>query len=183
MGIVIEGDIETNQGPTNKLYFRIDSYKVNRTVGDITYTTTSWLNKDHGDNFVRHFYDQPLRSAVGLVSSKLIYYKTVKAKGKEINIDNLYKVPMYREVQVEEPVFTLQSITKEAPYVSFDENGDEVTLYKTITHQEQVQTGTKEVTKKLMDYSVINGLEDFCYKHLAKELETYFPKKLIKQVQ
>lgn len=182
MGIVIEADIETNQGPTNKLYFRIDSYKVNKTVGDITFTTTSWLNQDHGANFLRYFYDEALKSAIGLVSSKLIYYKTVKAKGKEININNLYKVPMYKVVQIEEPVFTSQSVSKEAPYVSFDENGDEVTLYKTITHQEQVQSGTKKVTKKLMDYSVINNLEDFCYEYLAKQLEEYFPKKLIKKV-
>jgi len=182
MGIVIEAEIETNQGPTNKLFFRIDSFKVNRTVGDITFTTTSWLNKVHGDNFVRYFYDDALRSAIGLISSRIVYYKSAKSKGKEINIDNLYKVPMYNEVEVEEPIFSSKSITKEAPYVSFDENGDEVTLYKTITHQEQVQSGTKKVTKKLMDYSVINRLEEFCYEHLAKELEKYFPKKNIKKV-
>ena len=182
MGIIIDSEIETNQGPTNKLYFRIDSWKVNRTVGDITYTTTSWLNKDHGDNFVKNFYDEALRSAIGLVSSRLVYYKSPKSKGKEINIDNLYKIPMYRVVEIDEPVFSIESITKEAPYVSFDENGDEVTLYKTITHQEQIQSGTKKVTKKLMDYSVINRLEEFCYEHLAKELEMYFPKNNIKKV-
>ena len=182
MGIIINSEIETNQGPTNKLYFRIDSWKVNRTVGDITFTTTSWLNKSLGDNFVRIYYDEALRSAGGLVSSRIVHYKGPKSKGKELNIDNLYKVPMYNEVEIEEPVFTSKSVSKEAPYVSFDENGDEITLYKTIIHQEQVQSGTKKVTKKLMDYSVINRLEEFCYEHLAKELEKYFPKKNIKKV-
>jgi hypothetical protein len=33
-----------------------------------------------------------------------------------------------------------------------------------------------------MDYSVINRLEEFCYEHLAKELEKYFPKNNIKKV-
>lgn len=182
MGIIINSEIETNQGPTNELYIRIDSWKVNRTVGDITFTTTSWLNKKHADEFLRNYYDEPLRSAIGLVSSRIIYYREGKEEGVEYNIDNLYKVPMYENIEVEEPIFEGKEISKEVPYISFDENGDEITLYKTVTRVEKVQTGTKKEMKKVMNYSIVNQLEEFCYEHLAKELQLYFPETIIKRV-
>jgi len=175
MGIVINAEIETNQGPTDSLYFRIDSWKINKTVGDITFTTTSWLNQEYGDKFLRNYYDEPLRAAIGLVSSRLIVYKDTDPSGEELNIDNLYKVPMYEELEVEEPIFTTEETSREVPYTSFDENGDEITLYKTVTQKQKVQSGTNKVIKKVMNYSLVNNLEEFCYAHLEKELKKYFP--------
>lgn len=182
MGLVIDSHIETNKGPTNSLYFRIDSWKINKTLGDITFTTTSWLNKEHADKFLRNYYDEPLRAAIGLVSSKLIYYKDYKGEGIEYDIDNLYKVPMYEEIEVEEPTYGAKKISKEVPYVSFDENGDEITLYKTVTTTEKIQTGTEKSLKKVMNYSFINQLEEFCYDYLKGRLTQYFPETVIKRV-
>ena len=182
MGIIINAEIETNQGPTENLYIRIDSWKINRTVGDITFTTTSWINKEYADNFLRSYYDEPLRSALGLVSARLVYYKDPKSDGEELNIDNLYKVPMYEDIEVEEPIYEGKEVSKEVPYVSFDENGEEITLYKTVTKKQKVQVGTKKEMKKVMNYSVINRLEEFCYDHLEKDLQRYFPETIIKRV-
>lgn len=182
MGLVIDSHIETNQGPTKELYFRIDSWKINKTVGDITFTTTSWINKDSADKFLRNFYDEPLRAAIGLVSSKVVYYKDYTKEGEEFDIDNLYKVPMYEEIEVEEPVYGLKDTSKEVPYVSFDENGDEITLYKTVTRRDKVQTGTEKVLRKVMNYSIVNNLEEFCYDYLKGRLSQYFPPETIKRV-
>ena len=38
MGLRLHVDLETNRGPTNKLYIRIDSWKVNMTVGEVKFT-------------------------------------------------------------------------------------------------------------------------------------------------
>ena len=182
MGLIIDSHIETNHGPTKELYFRIDSYKINKTVGDITFTTTSWLNKDHTDRFLRNYYNEPLKSAIGLVSSKIVYYADYKKEGEEFNIDNLYKVPMYEEVEVEEPSFETKEVSKEVPYVSFDENGEEITLYHTVTKKEKVKTGTKKTLQKVMNYSIIDQLEEFCYNHLKGKLAEYFPDIIINKV-
>jgi len=53
MGIRLQVDLETNRGPTNELYIRIDFFKINRTVGTITFTTTLWLNKELADNSLK----------------------------------------------------------------------------------------------------------------------------------
>lgn len=182
MGLVIDSHIETNNGPTKELYFRIDSWKINRSVGDITFTTTSWLNKDHADRFLRNYYDEPLKAAIGLVSSKIVYYSDYEKEGAEFNIDNLYKVPMYEEVEVEEPVYGTEEVTKEVPYVSFDENGDEITLYRTVVRKDKIQTGTTKVLKKVMNYSIVDRLEEFCYDYLKGRLSQYFPEETIKKV-
>jgi len=87
MGLKLLGDFETNRGPTDELYIRIDSWKVNVTLAEITYTTTSWLNFEVGNMFLRETYDQELKPAIGLVSSKVIYYGSDDSDGKEINIE------------------------------------------------------------------------------------------------
>ena len=67
MGLVIKADIETNQGPTKELYIRIDSYKVNRTVGQITFTTTSWLTKRYADRFLRTYIEEEFKRRVDAI--------------------------------------------------------------------------------------------------------------------
>ena len=182
MGLRINVDLETNQGPTNQLYIRIDSWKVNMTVNEIKFTTTSWLNKKYGDNFLRKFYDEELKPAMGLVSSKLVYYPTIESEGEELNIDNLYTVPMFVEQEIIEPIYEEQNVSKEVPYVSFDEEGEEITLYRTITKKERVQVGEQTVVKKLVDYSIVNKLSDYCYDFLQKDLSRFFPKDNIEKL-
>lgn len=181
MGLVIEADIETNQGPTKELYIRIDSYKVNRTVGQITFTTTSWLTKRYADRFLRTYTEEEFKPALGLISADIVLYDDKDNKeGIELKIENLYKPSMIVEKEVEFDIYEQKSITKELPYTSFDDNGDEITLYKTIKVEEKVKTGVEKVMKEVFDYSVIDNLGQFCYEHLKKELEKYFPSTSIK---
>ena len=180
MGFLIDLEIETNQGPTNSLYIRIDNYKVNKTVGDITFTTTSWLEKSYADQFLRYRYDQPLRNAIGQVSSKLVFQDKKTDEWNEIELSNLYKIPMVVETEVEEPIFESKEITRELPFTSFDKYGEEITLYKTVKEVEKVKVGVDKVTRPIMDYSIIDRLNTFCYDHLKKELEKLFDKESIK---
>jgi len=183
MGIKVLVDLETNRGPTKELYVRIDSWKINTTVNEITFTTTSWIDKEHGDRFRRKYYTDDLKPAIGLVSGKVIYYEDSSDEGQELEVPNLYKVPMIVEKEVEEDIFEEKEVTKEVPYVSFDKEGEEITLYRTVTVTEKVKTGTKVNTKQVVDYGKINRLEEFSYNHLVKKLGEVFPETKIKKIE
>tara|TARA_Y100000287_G_scaffold173033_1_gene160750 strand:+ start:474 stop:1025 length:552 start_codon:yes stop_codon:yes gene_type:complete len=182
MGLRLHVDLETNRGPTNKLYVRIDSWKVNMTIGEIKFTTTSWLDKSYGDKFLRKYATDALQPAVGLVGGKVIYYKNKSSEGEEIVIDNLYVTNMFVEKEIEIDVIEKQTTNKEVPYVSFDENGDEVTLYRTVEVTEDVKTGTETEIKNVVDYTAVDRLREFSYDYLAEELAKVFPKSKIEKL-
>lgn len=183
MGIKLHLDIETNRGPTSELYIRIDSWKVNMSINEITFTTTSWLDKTYADRFLRKYYTDELNPAIGLVQAKVIYYDSPTDDGKEVEIKNFYTVPMYVEQEVEHPVFEEKEVSREVPYISFDENGDEITLYKTIATLEKVKVGINKETKKVIDYTIIDRLSQFSYDHLIEELSKVFPKDKIEKIK
>jgi len=183
MGIEVLADLETNRGPTKKLFVRIDSFKVNMTINEIKFTTTSWLDKTFGDKFLRKYFTDDLKPAVGLTNGKYIYYPDAKSEGVDIELQNLFVVPMYREKEVVEPIYEMQDVTKEVPYVSFDENGDEITLYRTVNTQKKVQIDEKKTTKLVVDYDIINNLGEYCYEKLASILAEVFGEDKIKIVK
>lgn len=183
MGIKLHLDIETNRGPTSELYIRIDSWKVNMSINEIIFTTTSWLDKTYADRFLRKYYTDELNPATGLVQAKVIYYESATDDGKEVEIENLYKVPMYVEKEIKSPVYEEKEVSREVPYVSFDENGDEITLYKTITSLEKVKVGVTREIKKVVDYTIVDRLRQFSYDYLIEELSKVFPKDKIEKIK
>tara|TARA_B100000900_G_C20388113_1_gene637426 strand:- start:121 stop:672 length:552 start_codon:yes stop_codon:yes gene_type:complete len=182
MGLRLHVDLETNRGPTNELYVRIDSWKINMTVNEVKFTTTSWLDKSYGDRFLRKYFTDALQPAVGLVGGKVIYYDVPSSDGEEIVIDNLYIAPMFIEKEVTEDVLEERIIKKEVPYVSFDENGDEVTLYRTVDVPEKIKVGTESEIQKVVDYTIVDRLREFSYDYLAEELAKVFPKDKIEKL-
>jgi hypothetical protein len=183
MGLILNLDLETNQGPTNKLYIRIDTWRINNTVNEIRYSTTSWLDKSYGDKFLRKYYDDELQNSIGLVTQDVVFYDKAGSDGIEIHIPNLYTTHPYIEEAIEVDVLEEQKVTKEVPYVSFDEEGNEITLYRTVTNKEKVKVGTDIVTKKVIDYSIpLNNLGEFCYNNLIQALGKSFPIDKIEKV-
>lgn len=183
MGLVLNVDLETNQGPSKEVYVRIDNWKINRTTSDIVFTTTTWLDRSYGDAFLREYYDEPMKNSIGLVSSKVVYYPTDESDGIEVNLENLHRLPMVREKDVEFPIYETKKVTKEVPYVSFDEEGEEITLYRTVTQEEQVQVGVDVQTKQVIDHTVLNNLEDYCYGELKLYYQQFFPEHKIEIVK
>jgi hypothetical protein len=182
MGLRLHVDLETNRGPTKELYVRIDSWKINMTVNEVKFTTTSWLDKSYGDRFLRKYFTDALQPAVGLVGGKVIYYDVPSSDGEELIIDNLYIAPMFIEKEVTEDVLEERTVKKEVPYVSFDENGDEVTLYRTVDVPEKVKVGTETEIQKVVDYTIVDRLREFSYDYLAEELSKVFPKDKIEKL-
>ena len=88
---------------------------------------------------------------------------------------------MVEKKEVEEDVFETIKVKKEVPYVSFDENGDEITLYRTVEADEKKKVRTEKTVKEVIDYSMINNLEEVCYNHVVKILSEVIPKdKIVK---
>jgi hypothetical protein len=182
MGIRLQVDLETNRGPTNELYIRIDFFKINRTVGTITFTTTLWLNKELADNSLKKLASDEIKPSVGLINPKVIYYKDVDSDGVDATFEELYTVPMVSEKEIEEDIYEIKKVAKEVPYTSFDEEGEEITLYKRVEAEEKVKTGTKINKVKIVDYSILDNLEEFCYNHVVKVLSEVLPKDKIEKL-
>ena len=97
------------------------------------FTTTTWIDKQAADKFYKSNFEDNGNNAVGLFSSNVLYYTEGDKEGTEINIPNTFNVPMGKKQLVEEPIFEKKDISKEVPYTSFDEEGNELTLYRTVT--------------------------------------------------
>jgi hypothetical protein len=182
MGIRLQVDLETNRGPTNELFIRIDHFKINRTVAKIVFTTTLWLNKELADNSLKKLADDPIQPSKGLVNPKVIYYDGPESEGVNATFQELYNVSLAIDEKVEKDIFESRKVKKEIPYVSFDENGDEITLYRTKEVEEKYKVGTETKDVKIIDYSILNRLEEFCYNHVVKTLSGVIPKDKIEKL-
>lgn len=180
MGLVIKADLDTSKGSTKEAYVRIETCRINKVEAQLEFTTTCWINKRAASKFYRKYLGDPLTNAGGLLNQEVVFYKDENdVEGTEISIKNYYKVPAVEEVVVEQPILEVQEVERKIPFISFDENGDEIEKIKTVKREEKVQVGTKEVKKQLIDYSLMNTPFDFAYKSLQKELEQIFGKGVV----
>ena len=76
MGLVLNIDLETNLGPTTKAYISIDSIRINKTLAEIKFSLSAWLDKTYADKFFRKYTEEDLNNAKGQISSNLLYYET-----------------------------------------------------------------------------------------------------------
>ena len=183
MGLHINVDLDTNLGPTNEAYIRIETCRINKVLAQLEFTTTCWVDKDSADKFYRTYLDDSFANSNGLLTKEVVYYKNENdKKGTEVVIENYYKVSTVKNVTIEEPVYETKVVTKTVPYVSFDENGEEVIKEKEIETEEKVQVGTNTVEKQLIDYSLMEKPFEFAYKYLKSELTKIFPKSKIVQL-
>lgn len=182
MAIQLQVDLETQLGPTQEAYFRVDSYRVNKVLGELKFVISSWIDKESADNFKREYYDSPTKNAHGLLANKVIYFENEDSDGEEIELGNFFAVPLTVEKEVELPIYEEKTVTKEIPYISFDEMGDEITLYETKEVKEKVKTGVEKITKQvIVGEGELNPIE-LCYTTLEKEFAKHFPKDKIKRI-
>lgn len=175
MGLVMNMDLETSAGPTKEAYCRIDTYRVDKVTNRLRFAVTYWTDKESAAKFNRTYLEEGMKQAYGLFSSKVVYYPDQLSEGDEVDLPTFFDVRMADEIVVEEPILEEQEIEKEVPYISFDENGDEITKYRTVKKKEKVEVGSKTVKKNKIDNSIIGDLPEYCYQHITKELKKLFP--------
>lgn len=177
MGLRLNVDLDTNRGQTNEAYIRIETIRFNRVLCRVEFTTSCWINKEAADGFDRKYIGDPLGSSQGILTKEVVYYESKDdVEGKEVVIDNYYTCEIYREEVTETPVYEQKIVVKSIPYVTFDDDGEEVIVEKQVKKLERVQTGVNTQIKKIVDFSIVNNIFDFTNQALFNELSKIFPK-------
>ena len=120
---------------------------------------------------------------VGLVQNKMMYYEQADYDGEEIEFKHYLKVNVAEEREIEIPIFEMQEVTEEVPYISFDENGDEVIKHRKVIKEKKVETGTYKEIKSVIDTKAFDDIYGYCYKRLYEHLIDIVPKDKIETVK
>ncbi len=175
MGFVLNVDLETSLGPSQEVYARIEGMSYNKGTSLVMFQITYWVDRDHALRFNRTFLDEPFKNMVGLIQDKVVYFSDEVQDGKEVMLPQYIETPAVVEKEVEIPIYETRIKKKEVPYTSFDEDGEEITLYRTVNVEEQIEVGVKKEVKKVIDHSIPGRLLEFCYEVLKQELSKQFP--------
>lgn len=181
MGFILNVDLETGSGPTQEAYVRIDNYRFNKVTSEIQLTTTCWLDVEKAHSFNREYLDQPLGNAIGLVPANVLYYPDVDSDGIEVTIPNIFKGSVATRKEIEIPTYEEVEKIVQVPYVSFDENGDEITLYKDEVVVEKEVISTEKVTKDVIDTELVTNIYEFGYGIIKDKLKEFFPEDKIEK--
>jgi hypothetical protein len=181
MGYILEVDLETNLGPTEEMYCRVESFTFNKLTAELGFQVTYWLNRDVALKSGRIFLDEEIKNQRGIISSNVISFENDK-NGKEILLDQFLVVKATKTENIDIPIYQNKRVKKEVPYVSFDEDGEEITLYKTVEYDEEVVVGSKKEIKEVIDYSLLENIYEFMYEKLLENLSINFEKSKIKKI-
>lgn len=179
MGFILDVDLETSEGPSHEVYVRVESLTFNKVTMEVGFQLTYWESKKYAENFNRVTADQPHNNAVGLIQERVIYFKDDESDGDEVLFPHHIKTLITKTELTEIPVIETKEVKVEVPYVSFDENGEEITKYRTIVKEEEVQVGVNNIEKEVFDYSALNNIFEFAYNHAKKILGDLIPEDKI----
>lgn len=174
MGLLIKGDIETNVGPTDSIYCKIESYKVMIPRAEVQFTVAYWQNKEESDNFTQVFIDgegdDVSYSSKSIVKrDEILFYKGSTPTSVSLPMFFQYNPTIEKEIEI--PIYEKKVVTKEVPYISFDENGDEIVLTREVDTLERVVTKIEKVSKKFFDREPLKDFPSFCYTQLKKDFD------------
>ena len=179
MGFILDVDLETSEGPSHEVYARVESFSFNKVTSFVKFQVTYWQDRDHAIRFNRTSINEPKRSAVGLIQERVLYFKDDNSDGVEIMFPHHFKVPLTVAKKVKTPEYGVVSTEKEVPYVSFDENGEEITKYRTVVREERKKIGTKNEILEVIDTSLLKDLMSFCYSKIKENLVQNLPENKI----
>lgn len=180
MGFILDVDLETSEGPSHEVYVRIESLTFNKVTMEAGFQLTYWESRDYSNRFNRIYTSEKKKNAVGLIQERVIYFKDEESDGEEVLLPNYMKTPVVKVDKVEVPKYEMQMVEKEVPYVSFDENGDEITKVRKITKEEKVQIGSEFKEVEIYDHNALSNLFDYCYKYAMGEIGKLLPIENIK---
>lgn len=182
MGFIIKADFETNLGPTQELYARIEGFTFNKVTAQLSFQITYWIDQASAIRHNRVFLDEEVKGMKGLVQDNLIYFDSPDSSGKEIKLSQFERVIVSKEDEVETPEYEQQMIEVEVPFISFDDDGDEVMKTRIIKKPKEVQIGTILETRSVIDLEAFDDIYGYVYRRLKQYLSTFFNEELIQKV-
>lgn len=182
MGFKLNVDLETSSGPSHEVYVRIESLVINRVTATARFQLTYWIDQDHAIAFNKEYVEEEQRNMVGLVQERLLYYENEDSEGIEVFVPHMIEVDIAEEKEITVPVYETRTINKEVPYISFDENGDEITLFRTNTSEESIKIGSKVETRKVININLAENIFKYGYSEVINKLKEFFPENKIETV-
>lgn len=182
MGFIINADFETNLGPTQELYVRVEGFTFNKVNAQLSYQITYWVDRDHAIRHNRVYLDEEVKGMKGLVQNNIIYFDNPTSEGKEIVFSQFEKVIVSAVQEVDTPQFEEQMVEVEVPFVSFDANGDEIMKYRKVVKPKKVQVGSIKEIRSVIDMKAFDDVYGYVYDRLKKYLATFFSEDLIQKV-
>lgn len=182
MGFKLNVDLETSNGPSHEVYVRIESLIINRVTAKARFQLTYWIDQDNAIAATKIYTDEESRNMVGLIQERILYYEDEDSDGVEILLPHMLEEDIAEEKEIEVPVMEKQTVSKEVPYTSFDENGDEITLYRTVSSEQNVKVGTEVQIRKVINIKLAENIFAFGYSRIKTMLESKFPSNKIEIV-
>ncbi len=183
MGFILNVDLETSEGPSHEVYCRIESLSYNKVTAEVRFQLTYWLDKDHAIKFNRTYLSEEKKNAIGIVQERVLYFENDTSDGVEVLLPNFLTTPLVSIKEVEKPIYEVQELEKDAPYVSFDENGEELIKYRKVVKEEKVRVGVEKIEEEVIDSTLTNDIFGFCYNHTKKVLTKWLPEDKIETVK
>ena len=181
MGLLLKADLETSAGATEEAYARIDTYRVDKVSSRIGFAVTYWKNKKAAHKYNRVYLEDNLKNATGLFSNKIVLYRKDDLVGVEYDLPTFLRLDIAKKVEIEEPILERVTVQESVPYVSFNEEGEEPTKYRTVEKSTNKQVGTNKVEKFLIDNTILSNIPKHCYEFLINELKQLLPGVEIKE--
>lgn len=179
MGFILDVDLETSEGPSHEVYVRIESLTFNKVTMQVGFQLTYWESKEYAEKFNRVATDDEPNNAVGLIQERVVYFTDDESDGVEILFPHHIKTEIVKVQETEIPIIEVRQEEIEVPYVSFDENGEEITKYRTVIKEIEEQTGVNIKEKEVFDYTALQDIFGYCYNHAKKVLGKLIPEEKI----
>ena len=182
MGFIVKADFETNLGPTQELYVRVEGFTFNKVNAQLSYQITYWVDRDHAIRHNRIYLDEEVKGMKGLVQHNLIYFDNPESEGKEIKLSQFEKVIVSSVQEVETPQYEEQMVEVEVPYVSFNSEGEELMKYRKVVKPKKVQIGSVKESRQVIDLKAFDNVYGYVYSNLKQYLTNFFSEELIEKV-
>tara|TARA_R110000803_G_scaffold194030_1_gene257030 strand:+ start:94 stop:606 length:513 start_codon:yes stop_codon:yes gene_type:complete len=169
MGLLFNLDTDTVKGSTKSLYCRISQITIQKDVNRVIISLSYYSNLEK---------TEPVDS----ISYEVIIYDEENPEGNELRLPSVLKLDLTQKVVIKEPIYNKELVKENVPYVSFDEEGEEITKYRELEIEKNIKVGEEE---RELHISALDAIQkdifQFCYNKVKEELSSIFPNIEIKK--
>jgi len=169
MGLLFNLDTDTVKGSTKSIYCRISQITIQKDVNRVIISLSYYSNLEK---------TEPVDS----ISYEVIIYDEENPEGNELRLPSVLKLDLTQKVVIKEPIYNKELVKENVPYVSFDEEGEEITKYRELEIEKNIKVGEEE---RELHISALDAIQkdifQFCYNKVKEELSSIFPNIEIKK--
>ena len=175
MSLILEGNIETNIGPVDNIYVKIDSLTIDKLKGTLTYSVMYWQDKATSETFKHLSHDPNISQTTRkIISSNEILVYNEKNKPTSISLPTVKRFEVLDSKEVEIELISSRMVRKDVPYVSFNSDGEEVEKMRSELVQEDFVSGTEVKKEYFFNEEILTNPFKLCYDNLKETISKEF---------